>query len=92
MPFADHRFSHVLKEENGSNSLILIQPTLTSHTLDTPPQPVLLDSVSIKPDVIPLLDTFFHILIFHGELVAQRGKQGYQDQEGYENFKDQGAS
>jgi hypothetical protein len=59
-----------------------------SYTFDTPPQPVLLDSVSIKHDVILLLDTFFHILIFHGELVAQWRKQGYQDQEGYDNFKE----
>lgn len=66
----------------------MIQPTLMSYTFDTPPQPVLLDSVSIKHDVILLLDTFFHILIFHGELVAQWRKQGYQDQEGYENFKE----
>lgn len=71
-----------------NNSLIMIQPTLMSYTFDTPPQPVLLDSVSIKHDVILLLDTFFHILIFHGEQVAQWRKQGYQEQEGYENFKE----
>lgn len=59
-----------------------------SYTFDTQPQPVLLDSVSIKNDVILLLDTFFHILIFHGELVAQWRKAGYQEQEGYENFKE----
>ena len=66
----------------------MIQPTLMSYTFDVAPQPVLLDSVSIKPDVILLLDTFFHILIFHGETVAQWRKAGYQDQEGYENFKE----
>ena len=92
MSFADRRFSHVLNEENVNNSLIMIQPTLMSYMVDTPPQSALLDGVSIKRDMILLLDTFFHVLIFHGELVAQRGKQGYQDQEGYENFKDQGAS
>lgn len=80
--------SRVLNEEDVNNSLIMIQPTLMSYTFDTPPQPVLLDSVSIKPDVILLLDTFFHILIFHGEQVAQWRKQGYQEQEGYENFKE----
>lgn len=79
---------HILNEEDVNNSLIMIQPTLMSYTFDTPPQPVLLDSVSIKHDVILLLDTFFHILIFHGELVAQWRKQGYQEQEGYENFKE----
>lgn len=66
----------------------MIQPTLMSYTFDTPPQPVLLDSLSIKPDVILLLDTFFHILIFHGETIAQWRKAGYHDQEGYENFKE----
>ena len=65
----------------------MIQPTLMSYTFDIPPQRVLLDSISIKHDVI-LLHTFFHILIFHRELVVQCRKQGYQDQEGYENFKE----
>src|SRR3954451_25045869 len=64
----------------------MIQPTLMSYGFDQPPQPVLLDSISIKPDVILLLDTFFHILIFHGETIAEWRKAGYQEQEGYENF------
>jgi protein transport protein SEC23 len=79
--------SHTLNRENVDSSLIMIQPTLTSYSFDTEPQPVLLDSISIKPDAILLLDTFFHILIFHGETIAQWRKAGYQDQEGYENFK-----
>lgn len=81
-------YRHILNEEDVNNSLIMIQPTLMSYGLDTAPQPVLLDSVSIKPDVVLLLDTFFHILIFHGETVAQWRKAGYQDQEGYENLKE----
>jgi protein transport protein SEC23 len=82
----NHR--HILNEEDVNNSLIMIQPTLMSYTFDVPAQPVLLDSVSIKPDVILLLDTFFHILIFHGETIAQWRKAGYHEQEGYENFKE----
>ncbi|KAI0298732.1 hypothetical protein B0F90DRAFT_1732042 [Multifurca ochricompacta] len=81
-------YRHILNEEDVNNSLIMIQPTLMSYGLETPPQPVLLDSISIKPDVVLLLDTFFHILIFHGETVAQWRKAGYQDQEGYENLKE----
>ncbi|CAG8763805.1 12890_t:CDS:2, partial [Acaulospora morrowiae] len=81
-------YRHVLNREDVNNSLIMIQPTLMSYGFDSPPQPVLLDSISIKPDVILLLDTFFHILIFHGETIAQWRKAGYQDQEGYENFKE----
>ena len=64
----------------------MIQPTLMSYGLDTPPEPVLLDSVSIQPMTVLLLDTFFHILIFHGENVASWRKAGYHEQEGYENL------
>jgi len=81
-------YRHVLNREDVNNSLIMIQPTLTSYAIDSPPQAVLLDSISIKPDVILLLDTFFHILIFHGETIAQWRKAGYQDQDGYQNFRD----
>jgi protein transport protein SEC23 len=79
---------HVLNSEDVSNSLIMIQPTLDSYTFDEPPKPVLLDSASIQPNTILLLDTFFHILIFHGETIAEWKKIGYQEQEGYENFKE----
>ncbi|EEP81842.1 60S ribosomal protein L12 [Uncinocarpus reesii 1704] len=34
-----------------------------------------------------LLDTFFHNFIFHDETMAAWRKAGYQDQEGYENFR-----
>ncbi|ORX90111.1 hypothetical protein K493DRAFT_231517 [Basidiobolus meristosporus CBS 931.73] len=79
-------YRHVLNREDANNSLTMIQPTLTSYGFNEPPAPVLLDSVSVKPDVILLLDTFFHILIFHGENIAQWRKAGYQEQEGYESF------
>ncbi|KAF4964522.1 hypothetical protein FSARC_7553, partial [Fusarium sarcochroum] len=80
-------YRHVLNHEDVSNSLVMIQPTLDSYTFDQDGgQPVLLDSASIQPTHILLLDTFFHILIFHGETIAEWRKAGYQEQEGYENF------
>lgn len=80
-------YRHCLNREDLTNSLIMIQPTLMSFALDQEPQPVLLDSCSIKPDVILLLDTFFHITIFHGDTIAQWRKAGYQNQPEYANFK-----
>ena len=65
----------------------MIQPTLMSYGFSAPPQPVLLDSCSIKPDVILLLDTFFQVLIFHGETIAQWRIAEYHLQPNYENFK-----
>ena len=81
-------YRHCLNREDLTNSLVMIQPTLISFAFDKPPEPVLLDSVSVKPDVILLLDTFFHILIFHGENIAQWRRAGYQDQESHENFRE----
>ena len=81
-------YKHSLNRENVLNSLIMIQPTLTAYSLESPPRPVLLDSSSIQPDLILLLDTFFYIIIWHGENIAQWRKEGYQDKPEFQNFKD----
>jgi len=57
--------SDVLNEEDVNNSLIMIQPTLTSYTFDNP---VLLDSVFTKNDVILARP----IVIFDGEFAQWR--------------------
>lgn len=80
---------HVLGAEDCNNTLIMIQPTLMSYRPEQDPEPTLLDSVSIAPDVVLLLDTFFHVLIWHGETVAAWRKAGYHEQEGYEHIKEQ---
>ncbi|KDE07582.1 protein transporter SEC23 [Microbotryum lychnidis-dioicae p1A1 Lamole] len=79
-------YRHILNSEDVNNSLVMIQPTLMSYALEQPPEAVLLDSISIQPETVLLLDTFFHILIFHGETVAQWRRAGYHEQEGYENL------
>lgn len=81
-------YRHVLTREDTTNSLIMIQPTLTSFAMDGEPEPVLLDSISIQPDRILLLDTFFHILIYHGETIAAWRNAGYQDNPEYASFKE----
>lgn len=73
--------------EDLTQSLIMIQPILYSYSFNGPPEPVLLDTSSIQPDRILLMDTFFQILIFHGETIAQWRALKYQDMPEYENFK-----
>lgn len=80
-------YRHIFTREDTMNSLIMIQPTLTSYSMEDEPQPVLLDSVSVKANTILLLDTFFFILIYHGEQIAQWRKAGYQDNPDYVDFK-----
>lgn len=80
-------YRHILNREDVTNSLIMIQPILYSYSFQGPPEPVLLDSSSILADRILLLDTFFQILIFHGETIAQWKKAGYHSDPQYESFR-----
>ena len=70
-----------------SNSLVMMQPSLIAYGFNGPPSPVLLDVASVKPDVILLLDTFFQVVVFHGETIAQWRDAGYQEKPEYSNFK-----
>jgi|EP00505_MAST-04D_sp_SCG-Rhode-Island_P003435 protein transport protein SEC23 len=82
---AYHRM--VLMQENTSNSLVMIQPALLSYSFNGPPQPVLLDNCSMRPDVILLLDTFFNVVVWHGETIAQWRDKRYQDDPKHTNFR-----
>ncbi|XP_072799849.1 protein transport protein Sec23B isoform X2 [Vicugna pacos] len=80
-------YRHHFARQDLTQSLIMIQPILYSYSFHGPPEPVLLDSSSILPDRILLMDTFFQIVIYLGETIAQWQKAGYQDMPEYENFK-----
>lgn len=80
-------YRHSLMRGDCYNSLIMIQPMLVSYSFYEPPAAALLDTSSIQPDRILLMDTFFHIVIFHGQSIAEWRKAGYQTQPGYESFK-----
>lgn len=81
-------YRHMLNGEDVNNSLIMIQPTLMRFSFDEAPSPVLLDSISIQGNVILLLDTFFHVLIWHGETIAAWRKAKYHEDPNYANFKE----
>ena len=58
----------MLNREDLTLGLIMVQPILYSYSFHGPPEPVLLDSSSIQADRILLMDTFFQIVIYHGEV------------------------
>jgi protein transport protein SEC23 len=75
--------------EDVANSLVMMQPALYCYSFQVPQgMPVLLDATSVRPDVLLLLDTFFHVLIFHGETIAQWREQGYADQPEHAAFRE----
>jgi len=80
-------YRFMLNRENVMNSLTMIQPTLDSYSFDGPPVPVLLSAISILPDRILMLDTFFQVVICRGSNIAQWAKAGYQNDPKHENFR-----
>ena len=80
-------YRHSLMREDCSNSLLMIQPALVAYELHKETIPVSLDTSSIQPERILLMDTFFQIVIFHGDKVAAWRKQNYQEQPAYAAFK-----
>ena len=65
----------------------MIQPTLVSYGFQAPPTPAMLDASSVRPDVILLLDTFFYVIVFHGETIAAWRDQRYQDSDEHVHFR-----
>lgn len=76
-------FRTTLLRENVTNSLIMIQPTLMAYSLDGPAEPVLLDVSSCASNRILVLDTFFHLVIWYGDTIAQWEKQKLHEQPEY---------
>merc|ERR1712039_834092 len=73
--------------ENTMNSLVMIQSALLQYSFDDPqPQPVLLDATSLKNNVILLLDAFFQVVIWRGEMIQAWYDAGYHEKEEYANF------
>ncbi len=70
---------YTLHHENVTNSLIMVQPTLEAYSFDGPPQPVLLSVLSVMPTRILLLDSFFHVVIFHGDQIVQWRNDGHAE-------------
>lgn len=78
----------ILLKENVMNSLVMIQPALLEYTLENPTaKPALLDAMSLKPNVVLLLDCFFHIVIWYGETIHQWHLEKYHEMPEYQHFK-----
>ncbi|GME82438.1 unnamed protein product [Ambrosiozyma monospora] len=71
-------YHHTLLRTDVRDSLVMIQPTLVRFMADgTDPEPVLLDSASLKADAVLLLDAFFFTVIYFGHVAADWRDQNY---------------
>ncbi|KAH7431830.1 hypothetical protein KP509_08G068800 [Ceratopteris richardii] len=79
-------FRMLLNRENVTNSVVMIQPSLITYSMQGPPEPALLDVAAIAVDRILLLDAYFSVVVFHGMNVAQWRNAGYHNQPEYQSF------
>lgn len=77
----------IFNRETTGNALVMIQPSLICYSFNGTPQPVLLDATSVRPDAILLFDSFFLVLVFHGETIAAWRDAKYQDLPEHEAFR-----
>lgn len=71
-PDESQYYKQTLLRENTTNSLVMIQPALLQYTWDNPnPQPIHLDLQALKPNVVLLLDSYFHVIIWHGDHIKK---------------------
>lgn len=74
--------------ESVPNSLLIVQPSLTQYDLENEsPVAANCDIESMKDDVILLMDSYFHIVIWKGSSIINWVKEGYHELEEYANLK-----
>lgn len=78
-----------LIHELSTSCLLMVYPTLWSFACGQPPELVELDSTSLAPDRVLLLDTFFHVLIYAGETVTAWRRAGYHESGEYPALTEQ---
>lgn len=77
-------YSTLLYNQRVSDALKLIKPTLISYHYQGGVEAVEMDSKSLEPDVILVLDTFHNVVVWKGEYVAQWEAEGYHEKPEYE--------
>lgn len=81
-------FKHLLMHETVSNGSIMIQPILLSYSAENPEStPMILDIQNMKNDCVLLLDSFFNVVIWHGDEVAKWRDANYHEDPEYVNIK-----
>ena len=76
-----------MNRETVGNALLMIQPTLEAYMFNSFGVPVLLSATSLAPDRILVLDTFFSLVVWVGDNVADWRKGGYHLNEQYPHVK-----
>eukprot|EP01128_Nolandella_sp_AFSM9_P005576 TRINITY_DN2711_c0_g1_i1.p1 TRINITY_DN2711_c0_g1~~TRINITY_DN2711_c0_g1_i1.p1 ORF type:complete len:750 (-),score=124.59 TRINITY_DN2711_c0_g1_i1:204-2351(-) len=80
-------YRHYSLRETISNSLTMIQPTLDSYSFASPePVPEMLSSNALQDEKLVVLDTFFHVVVWHGKTINEWKQAEYHLKPEYANL------
>ncbi|KAG0440663.1 Protein transport protein SEC23 [Dictyocoela muelleri] len=74
--------------EKVTETMTMIVPTLTAFHFQGYVMPAQMDSKSLQPDIILLLDTFHNVVIWKGETISQWIKEGLHEKPEYSYLKE----
>jgi protein transport protein SEC23 len=66
----------MLFKEHTQHAIMMLQPQLLRYALGEPPAPAMVDVSSIVPEHILFLDTYFYIVVYHGNTIARWRAEG----------------
>ncbi|KAK6090860.1 hypothetical protein P3W45_000105 [Vairimorpha bombi] len=81
-------FKNLLYREKVDEALKMIKPALISYHYENGVMPVELDTKSLQPDVILVLDTLHNVVVSRGSYVATWIKEGYHEKEEYASLRE----
>ncbi|WUR02275.1 protein transport protein SEC23 [Vairimorpha necatrix] len=81
-------FKNLLYREKTDEALKMIKPSLISYHYENGIMPVELDTKSLQPDVILVLDTLHNVVVSRGSYVANWINEKYHEQEEYASLKE----
>ena len=77
-----------IDRECVANSLTMVQPALTQYDLEnSTPVAAVCDIESMRDNVILLMDSYFHIVVWRGSTIVRWVEEGYHEQPDFVNLK-----
>lgn len=80
-------YRNILCRERTTEAMTIVVPVLTNYHYVDGVYPVDMDSKSLMPDSVLLLDAFVNVLIWKGEHITEWIKEGYHEKEDYVSLK-----
>ena len=68
------------------DGVLMIQPALYAYSMSSQPAAVPLDSESVTPDRVLVMDSFYEVVVYNGDMIASWKAMKYDEDPAYAHF------